>query len=200
MKVVFDLGGVVLNWYPQKVISDFWEDREKQKIIIEQMLQHPDWAELDRGAILLDTFLEQAALRTGTPKQDLQNFMQIVSESLTLKEGTAELIEELHAQGIELYVISNMPVTTWNYLLQAHSIWSKFSGIVISGLIQRIKPSKEIFQHFFTEYRLQPQDCLFIDDLPANIKTASETGMDTILFTNPEECRVELEKRALLLH
>ena len=47
-----------------------------------------------------------------------------------------------------------------------------------------MKPQKEMYQHFYEKFGLNPQECLFVDDLEENIQGARETGMDGICFTD----------------
>jgi len=53
MNIVFDLGGVVFNWLPDKLIAQFSADVRIQQLIRTQVLNHPDWLALDRGTALL---------------------------------------------------------------------------------------------------------------------------------------------------
>ena len=57
------------------------------------------------------------------------------------------------------------------------------------------KPEHEIYQTFFEENHLQPNECLFLDDLPANNEEACRNGMHGIVFhDNIEEVRSFLRK------
>ncbi|HIQ16080.1 MAG TPA: HAD family phosphatase, partial [Leucothrix sp.] len=51
MNIVFDLGGVVFEWQPDKIISGLFNDEKIKLLIKQQIFQHPDWLELDRGTL-----------------------------------------------------------------------------------------------------------------------------------------------------
>lgn len=60
------------------------------------------------------------------------------------------------------------------------------------------KPDKEIYNLLMNRYQLNPQECVFLDDLKDNIKTAKELGMHTVLFTTKEEAQDEFRKLNVL--
>jgi len=55
-----------------------------------------------------------------------------------------------------------------------------------------IKPEHKIYVHMLEHYSLQPHECIFVDDMPANLKAAEELGIRTIAFESPEQCQEEL--------
>ena len=57
--------------------------------------------------------------------------------------------------------------------------------VVISEHVMGSDP--EIYDRLFEEYGLTPEECLFIDDTPANISTARKLGMKAILFEDPDQ-------------
>ena len=87
---------------------------------------------------------------------------------------------------IELYILSNWDQESLP-LLKAKfpEIFSHFNNenIMISGNVGLAKPNPKIYEYMLEKYRLNPSTCLFIDDEPANIQTAQELGMKTILCT-----------------
>jgi len=53
MNIVFDLGGVVFRWQPEKIIRHVFQDPEKQDLVRSEIFEHADCVELDRGTITL---------------------------------------------------------------------------------------------------------------------------------------------------
>jgi hypothetical protein len=49
--VIFDLGGVVIEWNPDRILDAYYTDPDVRALMKQQMLQHPDWLELDRGTV-----------------------------------------------------------------------------------------------------------------------------------------------------
>ena len=55
--VVFDFGGVLVRWQPREIIDAFYRDPLLRERLRQEVFQHPDWLEMDRG-----TLAEEAAL------------------------------------------------------------------------------------------------------------------------------------------
>lgn len=71
--VIFDLGAVLLEWKPSKIVTEFTNNRELQNKIKEHILSHSDWLELDKGALVesdaYTKFAERCNVNPGTIKQ-----------------------------------------------------------------------------------------------------------------------------------
>ena len=113
-------------------------------------------------------------------------------ESLRPIEGTMRIVDKLVAAGVHLYLLSNMPVSTFDYLVQHHRFFSRFKHLVISGAILLIKPEPAIYKHLAQETGIVPAESVFIDDLLKNVIAARECGFQAIQFRDPASCRDEL--------
>jgi putative hydrolase of the HAD superfamily len=61
--VVFDAGGVLLEWDPPSVIAKLHPDPAQQAVIRQQMFEHADWHEFDRGSLTYDAAIEHFSRR-----------------------------------------------------------------------------------------------------------------------------------------
>ncbi|MEJ0085724.1 MAG: HAD family phosphatase [Pseudomonadota bacterium] len=196
--VVFDVGGVLLEWNPPQVIATLYPDPVVQAQLRATIFEHPDWHEFDRG-----TFTEQAAAQhfarlSGRSPGEVLQLMRACFESLRPIDGTITLLEELAAAGINLYVLSNMPVSTYDYLIKRDKFFAHFKQLVISGAILLLKPEPAIYKHLVEKTGIVPAESVFIDDLLRNVIAARESGLHAIQFRDPAGCRAEL--RAYLPH
>ncbi|MEZ4708239.1 MAG: HAD-IA family hydrolase [Caldilineaceae bacterium] len=105
------------------------------------------------------------------------------------KAETVALMHELTELEATLYCLSNMPVERYAWLRQSYNFWPLFSGIIISGEIQLIKPDAAIYQHLLQKFELPAEACLFLDDSPPNIEAANALGIHGILFQDAADCR-----------
>ena len=64
---------------------------------------------------------------------------------------------------------------------------NSFEGVVVSSDVKMIKPNLEIYQYILNTYNLNPAECLFIDDVKANVEAAEEAGMKGFVFQNNYE-------------
>ena len=189
---VFDVGGVLLEWNPPAVIARLHPDPDTQAVIREQMFEHADWHEFDRGGLSESDAVEHFARATGLSAEQTRRLIHATRESLAPIAGTVQLVEDLASAGVHLYLLSNMPASTFDYLSPRHGFFSRFKHLVISGQILLIKPDPAIFHHLVAQTGITPRESVFIDDLPRNIAGARDCGFHGIEFRDPDSCRREL--------
>jgi len=190
--VVFDAGGVLLEWNPPRVIAQMYPDPRVQAQIREFIFEHPDWHEFDRGSITLESAGAHFSKLSGRSPDEVLALIRATAESLRPIDGTIQLLEDLARAGIHLYLLSNMPLSTFDILSQRHEFFSHFRHMVISGAILLLKPDAAIYRHLVDTTGIVPEESVFIDDLPRNVIAARESGLHAIQFTSPESCRSEL--------
>jgi len=191
--VIFDFGGVLVRWKPQEIIDNFYKDADLRARLREQVFQHPDWLEMDRGTLEDAEAVQRFATRMHRPAAEMQGLMQRVRDHLVPQEATLELVNGLVERGIPVYGLSNMSRSMFEHLKERHAIWGVFRGIVISGHIKLVKPDPRIFEHISTTYGLAPGATAFIDDLQPNVQAAARHGFRGIQFESAAQCRGELD-------
>ncbi len=67
-----------------------------------------------------------------------------------------------------------------------HLFPALFDAVVISGEVGMRKPEDRIFRHAARLLGLHPGECVFVDDLEANVTAAEATGMAGVLHREPE--------------
>jgi len=190
--VVFDVGGVLLEWDPASIIAKLYPDPATQAVIRKQMFEHADWHEFDRGTLSYAGAIEHFAKTTGRSTEETRTLIHATRESLRPIAGTVHMVEKLAAAGVHLYLLSNMPVSTFDYLVQQHKFFSHFKHLVISGAILVIKPEPAIYKHLVDQTGIVPAESVFIDDLLKNVVAARECGFQAIQFRDSASCREEL--------
>ena len=190
--VIFDFGGVLINWRPQDVVAELFQEPDVQDAVMRSVFLHPDWLELDRGSLQESEAIHRFAHRSGVSTRLIREMMERLRDSLNLLPDTATLVQTLARQGVPVYGLSNMSTQTFELLERRHEIWPLFNGIVISGAIGMVKPEPAIFEHIIKEYGLVPAETVIVDDLAANILAAHELGFQTILFRDYAGCVSQL--------
>ena len=191
--MIFDFGGVLVRWKPQDIIDSFYQDADLRVRLREKVFQHPDWLEMDRGALDDAQAVRRFATRMGRPEAEMLELLERVKESLVPMEESLELVNGLVERGIPVYGLSNMSTSTFRHLEDRHAIWDVFRGIVISGHIKLVKPDPRIFEHISKTYGLVPERTAFVDDLEPNVEAASRHGFRGIRFESAAQCRAELD-------
>jgi putative hydrolase of the HAD superfamily len=192
--VIFDLGGVVIEWNPERILEGYYADPQMRAIMKTALFLHPDWLQLDRGTLSEADLLVRAGDRTGRPPAELAGLLDAVRESLHAKPDTVALLDKLSARGVPLYCLSNISSDIFAYLRGRHSFWEVFRGTVISGDLKMMKPEREIFEFLLHRYGLVAQETVFVDDNAPNVEAARALGIHAVWFKNARQCEQELEE------
>ncbi|MBL8487139.1 MAG: HAD family phosphatase [Rhodocyclaceae bacterium] len=184
--VVFDLGGVLIDWNPRHLYRRLIPDpRELDRFLAQVCPQ--SWNERqDAGRPVAEATRERIALY---PDQaDLIHayygrWEEMLSGPIA---GTVALLEALHGRGIPLYALSNWSAELFPVARRRFPFLARFRGLVVSGEEGVIKPEPAIFHRLLDRYRLDAPACLFIDDNPANVAAAAGLGFRTHHFRTPE--------------
>lgn len=193
-QVIFDMGGVVLDWNPDAILERLWPVPADRPAIKAALFEHPDWLELDRGTLGEAELLARFRARLPQAEPACQGLFEIVCESLKPKAATLALMTRLVERRVPLYCLSNMPLNIYDELRQRHDFWRLFAGVVISAEVRMVKPDRAIFEHLLRRYDLAPEETVFIDDLPRNIESARALGFETLLFRDAAQCERELTR------
>jgi HAD superfamily hydrolase (TIGR01509 family) len=195
--VIFDLGGVVLEWNPDQIVARFQPDAALRENFKKDVFGHPDWQLFDRGALTELQMIDRIESRTGLPKNQAANIMDSVRESLVEKSATVRLMRSLHSRGVTLFCLSNMPTSIYTHLRERHGFWDLFTGIVISGDVRMMKPEAAVFDYLLRKFAISAAESVFIDDLAANIQGAIAVGLQGVLFQDARQCERDLNRLLL---
>jgi putative hydrolase of the HAD superfamily len=190
--VIFDFGGVLVNWQPEAIIAGFYAEPALRDAIRTHALQHDDWLEMDRGTLDEATVIRRFASRMRRPEAELQAFFEHLRASLTPIEPTVALLSELKRSGYRLYGLSNMSETIFMHLQSLHAFFGLFDGIVVSAVVKSLKPEAAIYEQLRSQFALDFSESVFIDDLPRNVDAAQRLGLPAIRFENAAQVRREL--------
>jgi putative hydrolase of the HAD superfamily len=194
LNLVFDLGGVVVRWDPDAIISGVFTDPQLKRKAKTALFEHADWLELDRGTLGRDEAIARAAQRSGISVPDMKRLMHAVPPSLTVFPETVALLRRLKAKGYPLYCLSNMHFASIEHLEQNEKFWDVFQGRVISCRLNLCKPEPAIYEHLLRAFGLQASETIFIDDVQKNLDGAAKLGIRTIRFEDARQCERELAR------
>jgi putative hydrolase of the HAD superfamily len=178
--VIFDLGGVLLDWNPRKRLLERTKDPHVADLFMERVFLSPHWNNLDRGTLSLaegaDFFRKKVA-----PHEELFDaFWSGLFDILTPLEQNVRVLEELHRRGYRLLILSNFIEEGYHYVRSKYDFFSLFEGGVISWEIRALKPEPEIYDTLIERYGLTPSRSLFIDDREENVAGARERGLQAL--------------------
>jgi putative hydrolase of the HAD superfamily len=192
--VVFDFGGVLVNWRPQEIIDTFYAEPHLREALRTHAFQHDDWLDMDRGTLDEASVVRRCAERMARPESELRALFEHVRAALTPIEPTVALLRELRQRsGLKLYGLSNMSEAIFAYLDGQHDFFKLFDGIVVSAAVKLVKPEPAIYEHLRERFALDFTESVFIDDLARNVESAQRAGLPAIQFVSTDQVRRELE-------
>lgn len=189
--VIFDIGGVVLNFKPREVIAEAFPNHDVEQVLY-STYRSPDWARFDKGTISDAGLIQNIATSINASPKQVAHFIELTKQAWFPNLKTIELIEELHAQGITLYALTNMPASLQQYFQERYKFWDYFNAIFVSADLHMVKPDQKIYSYFLQQTGINATEAVFIDDREENLKTAQEFGINTIQFKCAESCKQSL--------
>ena len=196
--VVFDLGGVLIDWSPYHLYRKLFDNDEEIARFLDEIdlyawLRGVDADKPFRGAVaeLSARLPHRAALIEAYWHRWAETLQGSLDDSLGV-------VSELKATGMRLFVISNWSSETWHYATERFDFLDWFDGLVISGLEGVAKPDPEIFHRACQRHEITPERAVFIDDMAANVESARGLGFHGIHFTGAEALRRQLAALGLL--
>jgi 2-haloacid dehalogenase len=197
--VIFDLGGVVLDWNPRHLYRRLFDgDEAAMERFLAQVCTSAWNEELDRG-LPLDEGVARLQRRHPHHAELVAAWRDRWGEMIAGEiAGAAELLLEVKAAGLGVYALSNWSAETWPQALRRFPILGRFDGIVISGHEGLVKPDPAIYRLLLERYGLEADGCLFVDDSPRNVEGARRVGLDALRFESVSALREALARRGVL--
>ena len=179
--IVFDMGGVLMRFEPMVYISREIADPAQQQLVYQELFHSVEWAQLDRGSLDFATALDRVCARLPQPlHQPTRRIFAGWYQSLAVIPGMETLAKRLHQAGYRLYLLSNASLQFYDYYKRMGAV-QYFTHLYLSADHQLLKPDPAIYRDFCQVTGTQPQECLFIDDLPINIEGAVFCGWQGII-------------------
>lgn len=178
--IIFDCFGVIVgNAADHALDSLHVEEPLRSKI-------HELYRQYDSGLIGYDEEHEQIA--------ELLNINREEWEARMKKYAThnQHLLEYIRTLPHKKALLSNIGTESMDRLKSEVDL-SCFETIQISGKTGVLKPQAEAFIHTAEALSVDPQDCIFIDDMSTNVEGAEAVGMRGIVYQNFPQLRKELE-------
>jgi 2-haloacid dehalogenase len=196
--VVFDLGGVLINWDPRNLYRQLFDDEEEMEQFLAEVTTSEWNAQQDAGRALSEA-VEELAARHPDRRDLIAAYYDRWPEMLGgAIEGTVEILRDLRERGVRTYALSNWSAETFPIARPMFPFLELFDGIVISGEVKMVKPDPRIFAHVLERFGLEPGEAVFVDDNAENVRAAEEAGFVPITFENSDQLRRELSALRLL--
>ena len=197
--VVFDLGGVLIDWNPRYLYRQLFADEAAMEDFLAQVCT-PAWNdEQDAGRSLAEATALLIAAHPHHAHHIAAYYGRLGEMFGGPIAGSVAVLAELRRAGQQrLYALTNWSHETFPYARQTFDFLAWFEGIVVSGAERMRKPFPGIYRRLLERYALEPRQTLFIDDNLANVRAAEALGFTGIHFCSPEQLRAALVAQRVL--
>ena len=197
--IVFDIGNVLIAWDERAAFRDAFPDDDGIDRFFAKVGFYAWNAEQDRGRSRKEAV---AAVAREWPEHAplLDRYFDRFPDTIQTKiSGSWRILNDLKTAGHRMFGLTNWGAETWPLAQQVHpELQSAFEDVVVSGHEKLIKPDRRIYDVLTSRNNLRPEECLFVDDSPANVEGARNAGWQAVHFVGSEALRRSLVERGLL--
>jgi 2-haloacid dehalogenase len=196
--VVFDLGGVLVDWNPRYLYRKLVEDEEAVEKFLAEVCT-PEWnLKQDAGRPFAEA-VEELIVQYPDQHELIRAYHLRWEETIGGPiAGTVEILAELKRAGYMVAALSNWSAETFPVARRRFDFLNWFDVTVISGEVKMVKPDPRIFELLLERLGRRAEECVYIDDVEANVRAARELGFRAIHFTSPDRLREELKRMEIL--
>ncbi|MBK5195778.1 MAG: HAD family phosphatase [Proteiniphilum sp.] len=180
--IVFDFGGVLIDWNPVYLYRDEFETEEEMNYFLENICRY-DWNILQDGGRPLAEATRELQEKHTEYSDQIAMYYGRWEEMLggTIVENT-KLIKPLKKK-YNIYGLTNWSAETIPLAMKRYDFFADLDGIVVSGKEKTLKPDAALYRILMERYALKAEESLFIDDNAANIEAARQLGFRVVHLT-----------------
>jgi 2-haloacid dehalogenase len=195
--VVFDLGGVLIDWDPRLLYRTLLPEDEVEAFLVE--VEFAEWNALQDAGRPFAEAVEVHAKRFPHRRELLAAYHERFPETMVGPiQGTVDILRELGERGTRLLALTNWSAETFGHARDRFDFLAEFESILVSGEVKLAKPDPRIFALLVETYRLRPPNTVYIDDSARNVAAGTSAGLRSLLFSSPEQLRADLSRLGVL--
>jgi 2-haloacid dehalogenase len=190
--VVFDIGGVLLDWNPRHLYRKLIADPADLEEFLGQVCTARWHRAHDLGADT-EQSCRDLAVRHPAYADLIMAWASRAEEMIAGQlDDVIDVLAEVKASGLACYALSNMEPDRFALRRSRYPFFGLFDGCVISGVEGVAKPDRAIFEILLARYHLDPQATVFVDDQVRNVAAAREVGIGAVEFSSAGQLRKDL--------
>ncbi len=198
--IIFDLGGVLIDWNPRYVFDDNYFDSEEKRAYFFNHICTNDWNEEQDAGRSIVTATQELVQRFPEWEPAIRDYYGRWTDMLKSSiPDTVDIFRTLRqSDRYKIYALTNWQAGLFDIALVRYDFLHWFDGRVVSGEEKTRKPFPEFYHRLLNRYEVDPAKAVFIDDNLRNVKAAQELGIDSIHFQSPAQLQQELQQRELI--
>lgn len=191
--VVFDIGGVLLDWDPRYLYRSLIPDPVAMERFLTEVCT-PEWnTAQDAGRTWAEAVAELSG-RFPEHEELIRAFDERWIETCggPIKDSVA-VLHDLREAGVPTYALTNFSAEKWPVALETFDFLRDFeTAAVVSGEERVTKPDPAIYRILLERYGLAAESTFYVDDRPENVEAARAMGMIAEVFTDGAALRRRL--------
>ncbi len=145
--------------------------------------------ELEAGRIDTPSYVKAASERLGFSGSE-DDFIRAFEDIFTLNSKMEELILQLNKNGHRLYLLSNTNGIHVPFFTKEYPVFTHFLGAIYSHEVKSMKPEAAIYEAAITQFDLNPENTIYIDDAEVNVIAGRDTGLKGIQYDHDQHHRL----------
>ena len=200
--IIFDLGGVLIDWNPLYVFTNLISDAERRTYFFEEVCP-THWNEQQDAGNLIALATEERITLFPEWEHEIRAYYGRWVEMLgEANHGTVEILKTLiDSPDYKIYALTNWSAETFPIAksMERFQFLHWFEGTLVSGEEMMIKPQPEIFELILNRYNIDRTKAIFIDDNIKNVHASNTVGLQAIHFQSSEQLAEELKIRGVIV-
>ena len=179
MDIILDMGNVLLEWNKDKILRGVVKTEKDYMILDKAIFQSGLWERLDLGTLTREDLILKVVSMIGSIYQEkVQEVVWNWPSYIEIYMEVFPLLVHLKEKGHRIFVLSNTSPVFYELLEEQLSPLNEIlDGFVLSCDIKAIKPDPKMFEEILHKYDLNPENCIFLDDVKDNTKMAESLGI-----------------------
>jgi len=198
--IIFDLGGVLIDWNPEYVyLKEFNNDRKEMKWFFDNVCTF-DWNENQDAGYPLKKATEERVRLFPQYENLIRIYYGRWKEMLggPINKSVNILRRIKKKNELNVFALTNWSAETFPTALKKFDFLSLFEGIIVSGEEKTRKPFEKIYQITIDRFKIDPTESVFIDDNLRNVKAAEKLNIKGMHFKNSDKLEIELRNLKIL--
>ena len=191
--IIFDVGKVLVSYEPEEMMRKLGYTEEQIRIVNAAMFCNPLWDEADRGLRSCEEYHEAFLNQNPEHKDIIQKAYEHIGDCIELLPHAMDWILEMKERGYHVYILSNYSEYTFEVTKEKLAFLPLMDGIVFSYKTKMGKPDEGIYKKLISEFFLEEEESVFIDDRRENVESARRIGIESILFNDYNQAKKELD-------
>jgi 2-haloacid dehalogenase len=198
--IIFDLGGILVDWNPKYLYEKIFDTQEEVKWFLNNVCTS-DWNIEQDGGRTIEEANSLKIAEFPEYEDEIKLFYNRWEEMFTgAIEKSVEIQQELiNNPNYRVYALTNWSAEKWEKGKELFPFFNDFEGVIVSGQENMRKPHDEIYQLILDRFSINPKTTVFIDDNLENTIASTRNGIESIRFKSPQQLKRDLLKLGVTL-